>query len=350
MPRITLWNNGAKNADYRFTDRTIAEFFNASGTAVYCHLYLGTYGQNGEPDKPITEIQDVVLQENRDRKYSKEVYELRGTYNVADSDFDLRQFGLFLTGDTLFIEFHYNDMLKLCGRKLMSGDVIELPHLRDDALLDEGKAINKFYVVEDASRATSGYSSTWLYHIWRIKVSPMVNSQEYADILDKANRDPFGLETGGTLGDILGVNSDDLAINEQIIDEARQSVFARNFDTRQFYMVPGDETTTNRPWIFAGDGVPPNGAEVVGSGNFFPDNMPDGAFYLRTDYMPNTLFKKDGSVWRMQEMDYRRGRWSAAHRLLEDFINNTDTTTLDDGATFAAKQALSKLIKPQADF
>ena len=198
MPRIQLWQLGAKTDDYRFTDRTISEFFNASGTGVYVHLYLGTYGQDGEPDKPITEIQDVVLQENRDRKYSKEVYELRGSYNVQDTDFDLRQFGLFLTGDTLFIEFHLNDMLKLLGRKLISGDVIELPHLRDDALLDEGKAINKFYVVEDASRATSGYSSTWLPHIWRIKVSPLVNSQEYSDILDKANRTP--IVTGKQIG------------------------------------------------------------------------------------------------------------------------------------------------------
>ncbi len=52
----------------------------------------------------------------------------------------------------------------------------------------------------------------------------------------------------------------------------------------------------------------------------------------------------------MQELDYRRGRWSAAHRLLEDFVNNTDVTVLKDGTTFAAKQALSITFKPDADF
>ena len=30
-----------------------------------------------------------------------------------------------------------NDMVDKIGRKLMSGDVIELPHLRDDLLLDD---------------------------------------------------------------------------------------------------------------------------------------------------------------------------------------------------------------------
>lgn len=350
MARIKLWHDGAKNTDYRFTDRTISEFVNASGTALYLHLYEGTYGQDGMPDKDITEIQDVVWGENRDRKYSTNVYEMRGTYNVADSDFDLKQFGLFLSGDTVFVEVHFNDMVKLCGRKIMNGDVVELPHLRDDALLNEGKAINKFYVVEDASRATSGYSQSWLPHLWRIKLTPMTNSQEYLDVLDKANTDPFGLETGGTLGDLIGNLAAEMKQNEDIVDAAVKEVFARNFDTRQFYMVPGEETTSDNPWIFAGDGTPPNGAALLGSGDNYPDGVPEGTYFLRTDYMPNALFKKVGSAWQMQELDYRRGRWSAAHRLLEDFINETGTTTLNDGTVIAAKQALSKTFKPNADF
>lgn len=349
MPRITLWNNGKKNADYRFTDRTISEFFNAGGTGLYIHLFMGTHGQNGQPDKPVWEIQDVVLQENRDRKYSKEVYELRGHYNMQDTDFDLRQFGLFLSGDTLFIEVHYNDMLRLLGRKLIAGDVIELPHRRDTALLNEGLAINKFYVVEDANFATDGFSSTWLPHIWRVKVEPMTNSQEFQDILDKPNTDPFGLEKPGTIGDAVGGGKEE-EINEEIVDEARLHVSKRNFETRQFYMVPGNETTSDNPWIWAGDGIPPNGADLVGSGYSFPEDAQTGDYYLRTDYMPHTLFKKDGHIWRMQELDYRGKDWSAMHRLYEYMLNNTDQTTLQDGSVIATRQALSKFIKPAPDF
>lgn len=348
MARIQLWNFGKKNADYRFQDRTIAEFFNASGTGVYVHLYMGTYGQDGQPDKPATEIQDVVWGENRDRMYSQEVYELRGTYNVQDADFDLRQFGLFLTGDTVFMEFHLNEMLRLIGRKLMNGDVIELPHLRDDALLNEGKAINKFYVVEDASRATDGYGSTWLPHIWRIKMVPMTNSGEYADILDKSNKDPFGLDTGGTLGDLLTNLANEMGQNEAIVEEAIRNVAKRNFETRQFYMVAGENGNENA-WIFAGDGVPPNGAALVGSGDTYPLDAPDGTYFLRTDYSPHALFKRDGAIWRMQELDYRRGGWSAANRILEDFVNN-DTTIVVDGKELKSKQALSKVMKLNPDF
>jgi hypothetical protein len=346
MVKISLWNNGAKNADYRFIDRQIRDFIESSGTAIFLHKYEGTHGQNGEPDKSILEIQDVVLQENRDRKYSKEVYELRGCYNVADTDFNLLQFGLFLTGDTIFIEVHINEMLSLLGRKIIPGDVIELPHLRDDALLNEGKAVNKFYVVEDANRASDGYSSTWLPHLWRIKCSPMTAGQEYADILDKSTTDPFGLSTGSTIADIISTLSTDLATNEAIVEEAKIHVFARNFETRQFYMIEGEEN----PWIFAGDGIPPNGGLLLDSGDTFPINGVEGTYYLRTDYQPHALFKKVGSAWQMQELDYRRGQWTACHRLLEDFLKESGTTTLTDGRVFDTRQALSKIIRPEADF
>src|SRR3954454_14276223 len=170
MPRLSLWNSGKRGPDYQFIDRTISEAFGVGGTAAYIHAYLGAYEQatpgfnaDGtpaqvvDPQDPtqanavstITSIQDVLFLENRDRKYDPVVYELRTIYNVGDSDFDLRQFGMFITNDTYFLEFHYNDMIAVLGRKIMIGDVIELPHQRDEFLLNGGAAINKFYVVEE---------------------------------------------------------------------------------------------------------------------------------------------------------------------------------------------------------
>lgn len=350
MPRLSLWKGPThKGADYKFTDRIISEFFNASGTALYVHLYEGVYDEEGGI-KPITEIQDFLLQENRDRAYSKDVFEIRGTYNVQDNDFDLKQFGFFMTTDTLFIEIHLNDMIGLMGRKIIAGDVIELPHMRDDHMIDGSEAINKFYVVEEATKASDGYSATWWPHIWRLKLTPMTGAQEFADILDKNNKDPFGLETDTTLRDILTTENKELEMNEAIVDEAKLYVFARNFETRQFYVVPGEETGDQLPWIWAGDGVPPNGAEVIGSGNSFPEGASEGDYYLRTNYSPAQLFRKIGSAWRIQEVDYRMGKWSAAHRLMDEFLNNTNQVTHDDGTVAAEKQALSKISKPPVDF
>ena len=89
--------------------------FTVGGTDINVHKYLGAKNPSSAEstsDQPRydavkeTNIQDLLFLENRDRKYSDDIYELRGTYNVSDSDFDLTQFGMFLSNDTLFMTFH----------------------------------------------------------------------------------------------------------------------------------------------------------------------------------------------------------------------------------------------------
>lgn len=350
MPRLSLWHD-RKGATYNYVDRAISEFFGISGTAVYVHKYLGTHNQdpNSTALPSATTIQDVLFLENRDRKYAEEVIEIRGLYNVADIDFDLRQFGMFLQNDTIFLEIHLNDCLAVLERKIMTGDVIELPHQRDDALLDpNAPAINKFYVVEDVNRASDGYSPTWFPHILRLKCSPMAASEEYSDILDKQAKDPYGFDNG-VLRDIMSTIGTDMGINEEVVAAAQANVTRRNFETRQFYVVPGDEQSGQYPWVFAGDGNPPNGARVLDAGNVFPSYAEIGDYYLRIDYKPNTLYRKTTTGWAIQEIDYREAEWSAAHRMLKDFINNSETTTMPDGTTIEQRQGLHTAIKPRAD-
>jgi len=45
--------------------------------------------------------------------------------------------------------------------------------------------VRKFYQIEDANRASEGFSPTWWPHIWRVKISPIVDSQEFSDLLDR---------------------------------------------------------------------------------------------------------------------------------------------------------------------
>ena len=241
MPRLSLYRP-EKGNDYRFIDKTVWEMFQVGGTDVLIHKYLGasstaawsntsaykigdlvsinnrvykaikagtnhqppnsTYWEfirEGTPSQPIYEtqsifnIQDLLFLENRDRKYSEDIYLLRGIYNVQDIDFNLSQFGLFLQNDTIFITFHINDTVEKVGRKLISGDVIELPHLKDDhAANDLQYALKRFYVIEEVNRASEGFSVTWFPHLYRAKCKPLVDSQEYKDILEGlANDDNY---------------------------------------------------------------------------------------------------------------------------------------------------------------
>ncbi len=363
MARLSIWNSGRRGLDYKFTDRTISEFFGISGTAVYVHRYMGVWDQTANGianaaiiDGGITSIQDPLFLENRDRKYDPTIIELRGIYNVADVDFDMRQFGLFLQNDTVFLEVHLNDMIAMCGRRIIPGDVIELPHMRDDTipsaeLTVPKTAINKFYVVEDASKASDGYSSTWYAHIWRLKLTPMTGAQEYQDILDLPNEDPFGLGDNGTIGNAISTIGTEMGINNAIVEAAKANFLNRNFETQQFWIMPGTELDDQLPWIFAGDGIPPNGnGQPLEAGYSFPSSPTDGEYYLRTDYKPATLFRRVGSGWQIQEVNYRQQEWTAAHRLLFDFINNNTQSDFKDGTSAPEKQPLSKAVKARADF
>ena len=167
--------------------------FQVGGTDIYLHKYLGsnTAQENATADKPHyanvspTNIQDLLFLENRDRKYDKEIYRIRGFYNVQNIDFNLSQFGLFIDNDTLYMSVHINDYINYVGRKPISGDVLELPHLKDDfALNDFDVSLPRYYVIEDVGRASEGFSATWYPHIYRLRVTKITDNQQFSDILD----------------------------------------------------------------------------------------------------------------------------------------------------------------------
>lgn len=289
MPRLSLWREKKSN-DYRFIDRTISEMFTVGATDLYVHKYIGANNPSNSqdltlphyPDDVATNIQDLLFLENRDRKYDPNIYRLRGHYNVQNLDFDLSQFGLFLTNDIIFLTVHYNDMIDVIGRKLMVGDVFELPHLTDYHPLNETIPIGlrRYYQITDANFASEGFSVTWWPHLWRIKCEPLVDSQEFNDILNQPiNKDNYlgdwdptkGYEPGYTvtwgdkiytpiqsvppgvsppdpaywqlstednLRDIIGRYNKNIQVNDANIAEAARLVPKSGYDRSQLYIVP----------------------------------------------------------------------------------------------------------------
>jgi hypothetical protein len=157
MPRLSLYRP-EKGNDYKFIDRQASEMFTVGGTDLYLHKYLGsnTDEANATADQPHyeslkeTNIQDLLFLENRDRKYDPSIYRLRGVYNVQDLDFNLSQFGLFLDNDTIYMTVHINDFIRTVGRKPLSGDVIEVPHIKDEfALNDFDVSLPRYFVISD---------------------------------------------------------------------------------------------------------------------------------------------------------------------------------------------------------
>jgi hypothetical protein len=371
MPRLSLYKP-ERGQDYKFIDRQISEMFQVGGTDVYLHKYLGPANpseQTATADQPHyvdgikeTNIQDLLLLENRDRKYDPSIYKIRGLYNVQNIDFNLSQFGLFIDNDTIYMTVHINDFIKYIGRKPLSGDVIELPHLRDEfALNDFDLALPRYYVIEDVGRASEGFSATWYPHLYRLKLKKITDNQQFADILDQ----PAKEGSDQTLRDILSTAAKELEVNDSVLSQAEADVPQSGFETRQFYTLAVDptngqpvlETTSGgdvEPGVavrsgysgyLLGDGYPPNG-HSFGHGIQFPLGPIENDFFLRTDLLPNRLFRYDGTRWVKVEDKVRHTLTNTDTRqtLKTSFINNkniTGTTVVQDGVDVPVANTLT---------
>ena len=379
MPRISLYKP-EKGADYTFLDKNINEMFTVGGTDVFVHKYLGpkdTAEADATADKPHyggvkeTNIQDLLFLENRDRKYDENIYRMRGIYNVQDVDFDMSQFGLFLQNDTLFMTIPISYSVKTLGRKVMPGDVFELPHLKDEyALNDFQVALKRFYVVEDVNRASEGFSQTWWPHLYRVKLKQIYDSQEFKDILKL----PAGEGSNKTLKDVLSTYEKEMQINTAVVQQAEADSKKSGYETSHLYTLQVDDegkpelvTTditdldastqnemadrinqtperTGYDGYLLGDGLAPNG-EVFGHGISFPTGSAKGDYFLRTDFLPNRLFRFDGQRWVKMEDALRMTLTNTDTRntMKTKFINNnnyvysgkvaTDIVTLVKDAT-----------------
>lgn len=361
MPPLSLWRGiNVKTKDYQFIDRQISGMYRIGGTEFWIHKYLGPGASStggampaSSAETPELQIQDMVNMEIRDRKYDPDVYSLKGHYQVSDTEFDLRQFGLFLSNETIFITFHLNDMVDSIGRKLMSGDVIEILHQRDDLVLGQSVPVSKYYVIEDGTRPAEGYSPTWWAHMWRVKCNPITDSQEYRDILQAPlknsdgdlvpNADGSGITS---LADLLSTYNYNLQINDAVLAEAAAAVQFRNTQGAHFYVLAGDLDKPVSVW--AGDGIPPNASKPVSSGSVFPTHPHVGEYFVRTDYSPPVLYRRAENRWTRAEINWRDS-WLPSNRVLTSFINNTNETTLTDGSVVPQQTNLRNTIKPKLD-
>ena len=413
MPRLSLYRPN-RTYDYQYLDRNIKEMFTVGGIDIYIHKYLGPVGagtDNGNNDATIPNynttnplfIEDLLLLENRDRVYAPDVFVMRGVYRTQDIDFDLTQFGLFLNGDTLFITFHYNNMIDTLGRKLMSGDVIEIPNLRDYHPLDTTlvKSLPRYYVIQDGNYASEGFSQTWQPHLWRIKATNIwdpgnfypagetVNNggvyyqaaQNVPPGTDISNTAYWTLITNpATVGDKQSTRPRDLAINDALLAQAQEDVPLSGYDNVKFYILPtgpngepasagltADDTNVTVDGTQGGEGITPDGfgyaqGYLTGSthapnglpvtpGVQFPPTPVAGDYCLRLDYFPNRLFRYNGNNWLAITDNVRTDLDYATQALTQraSFVNNTFTVPTTDIGNIPSRQSLSKILEIQPD-
>jgi hypothetical protein len=276
-----------------------------------------------------------------------------------------------MQNDQPFITFHQLDMVERLGRRLMSGDVLELPHRKDDYSLDPDmdETLKRFYQVEDVNVTAEGFSQTWWPHLIRARCKPLRDSPEFRDIIGTRNDEE-------SIAYKQGTGRRDQEINDAIIAQAESDAPESGYNTQPLYVLPVDDNgkialvTADETDIdmstgkmkadrvkasprgdgylqgyLTADGIAPNG-ESYDFGTSFPTAPIEGSYHLRTDYLPNRLFRYDGRRWVHQEDDVKMTMTNLDSRKTSkmSFVNNTNITTNKDGTTLNEKSALSQAL------
>jgi hypothetical protein len=220
----------------------------------------------------------------------------------------------------------------------MPGDVLELPHLRDALLLNnERSAVNKYYVVNDANRGAEGFSQTWYPHIWRVKLSPLTDSQEYYDILgDSAD--------ANSLKNDVSTYKAEYNISDAIVAAADQEdptgTSLRDHLFGYDYPTSGGIVNKDNTW---------NHGETIATGDQFPSNPQEGEYFIRNDFEPNRLFVRRGTKWHRLYDNITDKTWTEQTYNASDYIFNQEETAIFDNREYIAQQGMSKVILPKPD-
>ena len=212
--------------------------------------------------------------------------------------------------------------------------------------------------------------------MYRLKLKQIYDTQEYKDILDL----PASENSNNTLRDVLSTYGKEMQINRAVVAQAEQDAPKSGFDISHFYTVATNpdgtvalqtadqddldasnintrtDEVTDRPdregytgyLVGTGDSAP-NGAPF-GFGIAFPQDNQQGDYFLRTDFLPNRMFKYDGKRWVKQNDDIRMTLSNTLEKQTQkaSFINNTKSSTIA-GETVPERQSLSKALRPKKD-
>lgn len=297
---IHLYNEGKPNRDSELISRLIAEQIEIGGVTVYAWLMEGYHDQlhtNGATATPLKEsggpkIQDAILMETRDRKYSDDAVSLRGAYRISEVQLDFNRWGIQLAQDAVQMEFHREDLERAIGRRLEPGDVLEVPHLRDVA--SDGRPMNRFYEVKTVLRNHLAWDHSYVNHVVSVTMKPIKDSQEFIDLMERET------DQGTTLGEQLGSRDSMLGVTATVQAAAKEHAYTTWWDSKPIYM-----TDLGRVEVWLDDGQPPDGSEVQRV-SAFPPSPAEGDYALRIDFVPNRLFRYVSGKWLLREVDRKR--------------------------------------------
>ena len=302
----------------------------------------------------LSNVQDKIYLENRDRDYASEYITLKGYYDLIDTHSELTKYGYEMVSVIYTFRINFYSCVEKLGRPVVVGDIIELPSEKQYTSTLEEKL--KYLEVTDVGWSTEGYTPGWVPNTLQVIAKPMIASQETQDIF--GGLAPIVDEAGlSSLDDGNHPIFQDLSVFDQSIkEEAAQKVPEKgreaqasireftqeDIDAARAQGVPHPETTLpavglNDKSLYAEDAMPPN-SEPYTEGTAFPETPANGDYHRLTyagmaQDIPTRLYRYSGlkGRWIYLETD-RRAQYNQQRPLLQEFLsspNKSDIQNID---------------------
>lgn len=136
----------------------------------------------------ISNIQDKILMENRDRSYASDPTLLKGYYDIQEPMTELTRMGVELPSLIYNLQLSFSQCVALLGRPVVIGDIIELPsETQYSAKMDP---VKRWIEVTDVTWSSQGYTPTWIPLLLKVTAKPAYASEETQDIFGDLSEQP----------------------------------------------------------------------------------------------------------------------------------------------------------------
>lgn len=296
----------------------------------------------------LSNVEDKIFLENRDRDYSGEVIRMKGFYQLLSAQTELTRFGIEIPSATYTIKVNFNATVALLGRPVVIGDVLELPS--ETQYTPDLRAIRRYLEVTDVTWDADSYTPTWQPLMLAVTAQPALASQETQDIFGKLAK---SIDSSGLFDQDDGNHTtwqDFTAVNEEISQQALNIVPERGSEgsntIREFTK---EELATaayngaphinkfgfNPKGLYVEDAIPSNGATYT-EGTSYPDSPQDGEYHRLTyeglsKNVPARLYRWSAvkDRWVYMETD-RRQQYNNQKALLDEYLTSDTKVSSKD--------------------
>lgn len=232
----------------------------------------------------LDDIQDPLFMENRDRDYAKSALRIKAAYQPFDSVSDLSKYG-FQIADIYTFTTTFATMVKILGRPVVIGDVLELPsEVQYDHHL---RPVRKFLEVTDTGWAADGYTTGWKPIIFKFQAQQLIPGQEHQSLFGNIDTQLNGLtDEQSFLGLNDRIQTAPLTTQERNEAEAKAMVSLTGVDNLEFR---SGSDWTGKPGTY--DHNEPGMANAI---------PPDGQAYETGYKLPDVTSAQDRDFFRLE--------------------------------------------------